>query len=164
MFKEVIISRLLLVLLFSASIMVIASCNGGNKIEEQAASMISTAQSLYDRQLYDSAIHVIDKMQKDYPSAVEPFRKGIRLRTLAHEKKAIEEMQKNDSIIAANEAIVIHLRSVPGGTGTSQYFRAMAEGKEATIHKLFLAKKLALARKQVEQTKSLSKSTEEKSK
>jgi hypothetical protein len=40
----------------------------------------------------------------------------------------------------------------------------MAEGKEATIHKLFLAKKLALARKQVEQTKSLSESTEEKSK
>ncbi len=90
--------------LILCAILMLASCGNGQK--EEASALYKNAEALYNAQMYDSTLSVLDTLYKRYPAETDVIRQGIHLMALAQEQISIAGIAHADSVIAANAPIV----------------------------------------------------------
>lgn len=88
------------------------SCNSGKSDEQiQAEKILSEAQSFYNSENYEEAIHSIDSLTRNFPGIIDVQRNAMHLKTLVTEKITILDSINNDLEIEKNIGLVDSLQS-----------------------------------------------------
>ncbi|MDE6715447.1 MAG: hypothetical protein K2J74_03085 [Muribaculaceae bacterium] len=106
MFKEIIKSKAHAIVLVVSAATLFVSCGSGNP---QAKELLSQANTAYQSQQYTQAVTLLDSLKKTYPTDVEVQKSAMYLRTLADEEIILNQIQSNDSALAASEQALASL-------------------------------------------------------
>ncbi len=80
------------------------SCGSSNGKSNEADSLLSQAQLLYDNGEYELSLTLIDSLKNTYPEEIDLNKSGLYLRTLNNEKIVQNEIIQNDSLITVLSA------------------------------------------------------------
>lgn len=80
-----------------------AACSGNKGTTSEATAMLDQATASFEAADYQTAISLLDSLQKAYPSEIEVQRQALALRPKVIEKETLLKISTNDSLSALDK-------------------------------------------------------------